>query len=270
MNYNLINGDEIIRRLDNDFNINHSDYITRLPQWIYQALRDIDYLNAFVPASYYATVLNYKAVLPNDLYELTGIEYNNKRLTRSLHPVHKSTINVNEEPVITSNIGVTVYGTTTDIRVEDGIEDQLKNVEMDVSMTRRYEAITITSTPYSEETYTLVPGGVELSFEEGYIWFHYYKLPYYYNEMIGGMCPYIPDNEKAIECITYYCIKAMIQRGYQHPIYNFNGNNPYTNIGLLYDKSKKAARNNINKWDVDQSQRIINLMNSALYNQITG
>jgi hypothetical protein len=270
MKYNLISADEIVRRLDNDFNINHSDFLVRIPQWIYQSLRDIDYINSFVPSSLLSSVSNYRCNLPQDLYELSGIEYNHRRLIRTNYPVSKNNISNFSDPIIISNIGVTVYGSTSDIRITEELTEELKNIEVDINTMRSFEAFTILNAPTSVESYSLLNGYIETSFEEGYIWYHYYKLPEHYNELLGSFCPYIPDNEKVIEFITSTCIKYILQRGFKHPVFSLESNNPYTNIGIITKQLKKEARNSLNKWDKDESEKIIRLMNNSLYNQIIG
>lgn len=270
MKYNLTDASEIIRRLDNDYNVNHADYLTRLPSWIYQALREINYINAFLPASYYASVTNYKAYLPTDLYSLSGIEYNGYRLTKGVHPVKKESVSYSTDPVITSNVGITVYGRTSDIRISEEITEEIKDIEIDIDQIRRYEAFNILTANVGNESYVVMDNYIETSFEEGNVWFHYYKLPQGYNEILGSLCPYIPDNEETINCITLYCFKCILQRGFKHPTMSLESNNPYTNVGMLYKDAKKKSRNSLNEWDRDDSQRIINIMNSALYNQITG
>lgn len=270
MKYNLISADEVIRRLDNDYNVNHSDFIVRLPQWIYQSLRDINYINTFVQTSLLSKVSNYKCSLPSDLQELVGIEYKNSKLPRFKSPL-KNNNKYSNEPIVNSNIGVTIYGSTSDIRITKEISDELKNIEIDITKIKSFDTSTISNAiSLNTDNYSLLDGYIETSFEEGYIWFHYYKLPEHYNELLGSFCPYIPDVEKVIEFITISCFKYILQRGFKHPVFSLESNNPYTNVGIIYKNLKKEARNTLNSWDKDQSERIIRLMNNSLYNQITG
>ena len=53
MIYQLASGKEIIARIDNNFDIDYSDWVTRAPLWISDALDQMQMISAFVDKKAY-------------------------------------------------------------------------------------------------------------------------------------------------------------------------------------------------------------------------
>ena len=161
MIYNLVQADEVVARLDNDFNINQGDYISRIPQWIYQCLRDLRIHLGIVSKAYVADIENYSCELPTDIENLIGIEYNGCRLDRRAGGQYKF-INSSSttKTIISTNVGVTLTGSNVEV------SDDLSSINMDVSKIRTYDSSSINELPVSNEYYYLIPNGkIETSFE---------------------------------------------------------------------------------------------------------
>jgi len=268
MIYKLTEVDEVIARLDNDFNINKGDYIPRFPQWVYQCLSDLELIYGLVPAAHVGYVENNQCALPEDLEHLTMIEYKGHRLERKSkgNPTFKEDNSVSDYiAYIQTDIGLDIEVNTENITVSDilgGTKLDIKSIHVKDTSSAQY-------VPKSGDSYVLLSNGnIETSFYTGIVIYHYYKLPTKYNDRIGALCPLIPDNEFVIEACSWYILMNLMQRGYKHPVYSLNSNNYITNPYLMYRRKRLNARNKGDKLDRDQQKIITNLWNSAMYNAI--
>jgi hypothetical protein len=266
MIYNLVNGTEVVRRLTNDHGIRISEDLPRIPKWIYQALQKLRLLQGWVPSSYFTKVTDGMAILPEDMQQLIAVEYNGIKLSRKAFKENMSYYNNNLPVIQDSTLGVTIKGRVEDITIDDNL-----NIELTLLHKRAYDHSTIRNTSASNDYYYVLLNNrkIECNIEDGYIWIHYYKFPYEYDDDHGINLPFVPENEEVIEYITSYIMLCMLQRGYKHPTYNLESNNEFTNVGLKLKKQYIPAKNSANAWDKDKSTRIANIWNSAFYNQIS-
>lgn len=79
MIYQLASGKEIIARIDNNFDIDYSDWISRAPLWISDALDQMQMISAYVDKKITLTVENYITYLPDDtpqdIRRILGVEH---------------------------------------------------------------------------------------------------------------------------------------------------------------------------------------------------
>lgn len=101
MNYQLVSCNEIIARVDNNFDIDYSDWITRAPLWIADALALMKTTQAYEETSIDLSVIDYHVELPNvanyDIKRILGVVYEDQLLTRikTLNPIRQSSILLN-------------------------------------------------------------------------------------------------------------------------------------------------------------------------------
>lgn len=267
MIYKLVEADGVVARLDNDFNVQTGDWLGRVPQWIYQCLSDLNIYLSWIPAVHIGNVENSVTDLPDGITELIGVEYKGYRLDRKATSQFKLTSNTNTGSLamIKTNIGVTVTGTLTNVTLDDTLED----IEIQVEKIRIYDASSITELPLSTEYYRLLPTGrIETSFEEGIVYIHHYKFPAGYNERLNSMCPWIPDNEEVKDAVAWYIFRALLQRGYKHPIYEIGHANPRKDPEEIYKKKRLKARNRAARPDHDEAAIQDAMWQSVLYNNI--
>lgn len=267
MIYRLVNADEVLLRLDNDFGIPMGDWIARAPQWIYQCLSDINIRMSFLAKAHIANVEDYFAAVPSDLYHLIGVEYNGTRLdmigTKAFN--EPSSTSLSGFALIRTNVGVTITGTLNNVTLDDELED----IVIDVDKVRVRDASTIMELPLSSDYYIQHPNGrIETSFEEGIVTFHYYAFPAGYLESIGSMCPYIPDNEAVKEAVKWYLFMSMLQRGYKHSVYSIGNPRPQLDPYIMYRKARLAAKVKPEYLDRDHAKLVDDMWNSHLYNVI--
>lgn len=95
MHYQLTTANEVIARVDNNFDIDYSDWITRAPLWISDALSELRLVQAYEETSIDLDVVNYHVELPNisqyDIRRILAVVYNNELLTRlkTINPVRQ-------------------------------------------------------------------------------------------------------------------------------------------------------------------------------------
>ena len=86
MHYQLTTANEVIARVDNNFDIDYSDWITRAPLWISDALSELRLVQAYEETSIDLDVVNYHVELPNisqyDIRRILAVVYNDELLTR--------------------------------------------------------------------------------------------------------------------------------------------------------------------------------------------
>lgn len=266
MIYNLVEADEVVARLDNDFNINQGDYVSRIPQWIYQCLSDLNIYLGLVPKAYIADVEDFHCELPSDLHKLTGIEYNGTRLERRASDQYKITsVTDTTYAYISTKVGVTVHGSNIQV------DETLNKVSIDASKIRVYDSSTINELPLSSQYYYLIPNGkIETSFQSGIITFHYYVFPSSYNERLNSLCPMIPDNEAVKDAIAWYLFQCILQRGTKHSVFTLGNPNWKLDPFERYRKARLNAKNKATSDDPDQARIVDRMWQSHLYNNIAG
>ena len=267
MIYNLISADIIISRLANDHNVSVVGNLPRMPTWIYQALDELKLLRSWIPVAYHTTVRNRFATLPSEAKYIIGVEYNNSPCVRQNYPINKSTQSLPTPTVYDTSGGVTIRGTLESIEYDEETNELTTNV----TYPRRYNYMTIqNASSNSRYTYILVHNKLEFTFDTGDIWIYYYKFPIEYSESFACKAPLVPDNENVLEYITYSIIKHMLQRGYKHPVYNLADSNPFTNVGLIVNKLRPIALNDVNDWDKETSDNIVKTWNTSLLTYLSG
>lgn len=98
----------------------------------------------------------------------------------------------------------------------------------------------------SEESYTVVPGYIKTSFEEGDLFISYLSLP---KDSDGY--PLVPDNQYFLDALFWYCYRQMLLKGYQSRV---------KEITYFFADEKwrfycTAARNQANYPSIDEYER---------------
>lgn len=93
MIYKKINSKIIIARLFDSYNLDYSAFISRVPNWVFRAMRELSISNGLNPKIVKGTVEDYKCAIPDNAYELVAISYNGLRLPR----LNKINENVNTD-----------------------------------------------------------------------------------------------------------------------------------------------------------------------------
>ena len=86
MIYQLTSCKEIFARIDNNFDIDYSDWVSRAPLWVADALDQMQMISSYEDKKVVLTVENYIVQLPDDapqdIRRILGIEYNGYLIRR--------------------------------------------------------------------------------------------------------------------------------------------------------------------------------------------
>ena len=114
MIYNSVSCEVVIHKIYNDLNIPYSDWVHRVPEWCFNALREMNLYTSLLDCSEVVNIIDFKGKLPCDIQVLEGIEYENyalvphhqvgkyykPNLEKGVHP--KETYEVNVNGIITT------------------------------------------------------------------------------------------------------------------------------------------------------------------------
>lgn len=220
----------LIGKIDNDFNIDQSDWIPRVGAWVIDALSQMKVL----PKQRKKRELKVHdkiAVFPCELdeqdikvYTSDGCEI--ERLTSQI------CCNNSTFPYGGGSIGVTVNS---------------KNDYDNVSVGNIVE----TSAVQSNRNYVISGcNKIELNYETDSIIVESNEIATYFDEYFGCEMPYIYDNGLLLEALEYYCIYKMLCRGYSHQVFSLTARepcNPYIHWIQLKDKAAASVKIDISK-----------------------
>lgn len=263
MIYNLVSSGEIIARISEDYNINHADYINRVPQWIHQALNELNIDIAFIPKFQFIPIIENIGLLPGDIKMITGVEANGIRLNRIYGRSSIRTTEVNhQDAVVMTNLGSTIYGENITI---DG-----SKVVMESNKVRTYNNETILTTkPSDKYNYILLPNGkIETNLDCEEVVVYYLSYPIEFDSIFGFEAPMIPDNEHVKIALTWYVLCKILMRGGVHPILKLGGIDPEYDPSKQWKHWKPIAINKANEDDPEQMAILSKVHRSFFYNHL--
>ena len=220
------NIEHIIAKIDNDFNLDHTDYIPRIAAWVIEVL-------SILKCAKYEKVIK-KINVTNKIVNTEGIDLNN----------------------------ITVYDRK--LRIIQSMQDVLKEKHCccgDYIGRDEQIAVPVDPTKYPEEYvttsrnkcckdnnkyYVVVNANqLELNFEADFIYIEYKAVKTEKSTLYNCELPVIPNNGVLIEAIVYYCMYKILCRGHKHPVMNLNasqyGTNPYYMWLQLKDQAKRSV-----------------------------
>lgn len=209
----------LIAKIDNDFNINESDWIPRVAAWTIDALSQMQVLPmerkrrklevsdriAQFPCEINATELK---VFDSNGCEIS--ELNNETSCGCSKP--KSTTsqeiavidNTNKSGVNFMRVGTTILGN-------------------------------------SNRNFVLDCNNIELNFDTDEIEVETYEVATYFDEYYQCEVPYIYDNGLLLEALAWYVLFKYLSRGSKHSVYSLNTNNQVLNPYLQWITLKPKA-----------------------------
>ena len=210
--------ERIIGKIDNDFNIDNSDWIPRAGAWIIDALSQLK-------------------VLPMEIKkrELDVID----RIA-----MFPCALNVNSLKVYDSNgcpIPELTKGNRTSIIRSDeyiGVSEQ--------SPDPRYRTVAAQVIQSSGKNYVIADNDkIELNFDTDKITVESYEVATYYDDYFNCNVPYIYDDGLLLEALAWYCLFKYLSRGSKHTIYDLKSNNAVINPYMQWQALKVKAANSV-------------------------
>ena len=197
----------LIGKVDNDFNLSESDWIPRVGAWVTDALSQMKCLpmerkrRTLEVSSRIATFpceLNTTELKVFDIRgcEITALNSNNQCGCSGL-----GTKNPNSEIAIFDSENKTGVNTM-----------EIANI--------------VTA---SNRNFVIAGNNIELNFDTDSIVVESYEVATYYDEYFDCEVPYIYDNGKLLEALSWYILFKYLSRGSKHTVYSLTSPNPVTN-----------------------------------------
>lgn len=247
--------EHIIAKLDNDFNLDNSDWIPRVAAWTIEAMSQIKALKK-VKKKHKLKVKN-RIAKTLCCIEKQGLKVYDSRGCEIDEADNKPKCGkccsspTGEHPKEHNHNGG--FG---GFDVSDAYEDgrtpydgfQIHTTKYPPHDARIVDRFVIRPGANVDRNYTLVDcNTIELNFDDTCITVEYDDVPTIYSEYFQADVPVIPNNGLLIEAIGYYCLYKMLCRGMKHPVFNLGasqyGTNPYYMWIQLKDKAKRSVDN---------------------------
>jgi hypothetical protein len=110
MVYQLTSGKEIIGRVEHNFNVDYSDWVTRAPLWIADALDQMKAISAYedinIPLPVEDYIIKLPDFFPKDIRRILAIEYDGLPMRRlnTINPIKQPKVDVREYSIHTYTI----------------------------------------------------------------------------------------------------------------------------------------------------------------------
>lgn len=242
------NIDRIIAKLDNDFNIDNTDYVPRVAAWVIEALgilkctptervkKQLPVVNRIAYSDCNFDAANLKVYDENgcpvaDMSKggraccnpSTGTQ---QRATSS-YLMYKIDHESNPNPTDGESIAF-----------PDGIDLDTKAIKHKVVNTK-------TGGCNNRGYYVIDDSKLELNYDADYVTIEYDGIKTSMSCNYGCQLPVVPNNALLIEAVTYYCMYKILCRGQKHPVFNLSasqyGTNPYYMWITLQEKVKRSV-----------------------------
>lgn len=227
--------EHIIAKIDNDFNLDNSDWIPRIAAWVIEALSILK-----------CTKTEYKTqkiVVKDKIgYSQCPIDFNIIRMyDENGCEVYsmKDVMSCGCSPSMGKFSQSNVVGRDEQIAIPENPNDVVGDY---VTTSKRVVNKSVNRNRY------YVPLGsnkFELNFNANFVNIKYKAVRSYYSATYNCNLPVIPYNGTLIEAITYYCMYKILCRGYKHPVMNLSasqyGTNPFFMWNHLKDEAKRSV-----------------------------
>lgn len=229
------NIEHIIAKIDNDFNLDHSDWIPRVAAWVIEALSILKCTK---------TECKTQKILVKDKigYSQCDIDFDTIRM-------------YDENGCEIYSLKETMYcgcspstGEFTSSNTVGRDEQIALPVDASQYPTDYVTTSRLKSRKASVSSRYYVPLGsnkFELNFNANYITIKYKAVKTYHSDVYGCDLPVIPNNGLLIEAIGYYCMYKILCRGHKHPVMNLSASQYGTNPFFMWNHLKDEARRSV-------------------------
>ena len=249
--------ERIIAKIDNDFNPNNTDWVSRVPAWCIDAMSQID---ALMESKQKKRLQVKDRIAMSDccLTNLNNLKVYDENGCEVPLAGKKGCCGGNA-----SSTGKSEQSSTSDFRIHrmrthrtvELEADPTKYVEeiIDARATQynkpgypaRYNVVETYRTNKPDRNYVLSGGySLELNYDAEYVDIEYDGIETMIDEN-GIEYPVIPNNGTLIEAIVYYCMYKMLCRGYKHPVLNLQASQYGTNPYFIWNNMKGEAERSI-------------------------
>lgn len=250
---NYISSSVIIERIFDEYNIQSSDFVTRLAKWTLNVLREVNVKQLYRLTNIISEIDDYKCQLPEFVNRVYGIKINGVEAELDI-----SNETVKQRYSNTPNLIVSFSGEifpSNDNDIYTMIENDNTIIGLEELSKLKYWNFKKT-----EYKFSIRNGWIHTDVKEGTCEILAGSIPYEYNTELDILFPIIPDDENLINAIIQYSLKNMLMRGYKHSILSLEKNNEFVNPAIAYETFKRKARNSCNSLSVSAKNKLSEML----------
>ena len=261
--------EQIIAKIDNDFNPDNTDWIPRVAAWVSDALSQMNVLltkrkRIKIP------ITNKIGISPYNLTNAVIYDCCGNRIPEATAGARdcscSSSTGEGEQSETTEPSGATTTEITNN---EDANEasDHVVSEQINEQYPVRYNVYEYYLGYKDPRNYVLIDNNkIELNFNTNCVQAEFDYIQTEMSSTYGCELPVIPNNGVLLEALTYFCMYKMLTRGYKHPVMNLAasqyGTNPYYIWLQLKEQAKRSIVNDKIDRDIADNSR---MFRSGLY-----
>ena len=261
--------EQIIAKIDNDFNPDNTDWIPRVAAWVSDALSQMNVLltkrkRIKIP------ITNKIGISPYNLTNAVIYDCCGNRIPEATAGARdcscSSSTGEGEQSETTEPSGATTTEITNN---EDANEasDHVVSEQINGQYPARYNVYEYYLGYKDPRNYVLIDNNkIELNFNTNCVQAEFDYIQTEMSSTYGCELPVIPNNGVLLEALTYFCMYKMLTRGYKHPVMNLAasqyGTNPYYIWLQLKEQAKRSIVNDKIDRDIADNSR---MFRSGLY-----
>lgn len=225
----------LIGKIDNDFNIDHSDWIPRVGAWVTDALSQMKILPTQCKTRT-LEVVDRIAIFPCDVQtqNLTIYDKNGCPVEPADADGHGCGCGCGQH----SNNQIVRSFPVEEIAIFDDDHDD------NASIYGNRVAKVINGTV--GRTYTFIPPNkFELNYDTDSITVKSNEVATYYDDYFDCDVPYIYDDGLLLEALAWYCLFKILSRGYKHQVFDIKASQPHLNPYIQWMQLKPKAASSV-------------------------
>ena len=261
--------EQIIAKIDNDFNPDNTDWIPRVAAWVSDALSQMNVLltkrkRIKIP------ITNKIGISPYNLTNAIIYDCCGNRIPEATAGAGdclcSSSTGEGEESETTEPSGATTTEITNNEDTNEA-SDHVVSEQINGQYPARYNVYEYYLDCKELRNYVLIDNNkIELNFNTNCVQAEFDYIQTEMSSTYGCELPVIPNNGVLLEALTYFCMYKMLTRGYKHPVMNLAasqyGTNPYYMWLQLKEQAKRSIVNDKIDRDIADNSR---MFRSGLY-----
>ena len=229
MNNPNTNIEHIIAKIDNDFNIDHSDWIPRIAAWVIEALNILKVTKTEQKIA--------KVIIKDRIATFENINIDKAKVFCKKGCEIQSAQDIVRRTGILPSTGEDTVGRDEQI----AIPIDPTQYPTEYITTSRQKVLT-----YKNLYYVKISNNqIELNFDTDYINIVYKGVVTEYSDLYNCDLPVIPNNGMLIEAIGYYCMYKILCRGHKHPVMNLSATQYGTNPFFMWNHYKDEVKRSV-------------------------
>lgn len=258
MIHKYISSKVLIEKIYDEYNIQSSDFVTRLSTWTLNVLRQIKIKQIYVIKNIEIEYQDYRIQIPQEIDKIYGVIINGV----SAKPVFTDELRLKTK-FTTSNL---IYGFDGKVYPDDKNIMQLVTEGVSNETVKNLDEVVFgirqcSNTKNENVTYSVNEGWIHTNIDFGTCEIICGVIPFEYDYDTDIMFPLIPDNEDLKETIVQYCLTNMLKRGLKHHTLSLQSNNRYINPAMAYEYFVPKARNSCNSISPQARESLSKILN---------